>query len=390
VRRNSSRIDLLAAAYCLVASFTTAIPAAAQQTPAKPPIVGVIAAVRQPVTQSSEYVGRIQAVERVNLTARVAAFLDQRFFTEGTEVKKDQPLYRLEQDPFLADVKIKEATIAQLKAQLQNAQIVLGRAKALLNTAAGQQSTVDATTANASALEAQVLGAEAQLQQSRINLGYTDIRAPIDGKIGRTSVTVGNYVSPNSGVLATIVSQDPMHVTFAVASRNAIALHRRHTDKPVVVKIRLADGRFYDQTGTLDFFDNTVAGNTDTITLRGSVGNPIIHAKSDGATRELVDGEFITVMLEEAKAIEAVSIPRAAVLTDQRGDYVYVVDSDNKAQQRRVQLGPSTPGVVAVTSGLNDGERVVVDGIQRVRPNQVVSPQSAGSAEGAPGSSTPG
>ena len=390
MRGNSSHFGLLAAASCLVASFTTAIPAVAQQTPAKPPVVGVITAVRKPVTQSSEYVGRIQAVERVKLTARVAAFLDQRFFNEGTEVRKDQSLYRLEQDPFLADVKIKEATIAQLKAQLQNAQIVLGRAKALLNTAAGQQSTVDAATANASALEAQVLGAEAQLQQSKINLGYTDIRAPIDGKIGRTSVTVGNYVSPNSGILATIVSQDPMHVTFAVASRSAMALHHRHSDKPIVVKLRLADGRFYDQTGTIDFFDNTVAGKTDTITLRGSVRNPVNEEQYGRATRELVDGEFVTVILEDAEPIEAMSIPRAAVLTDQRGDYVYVVDSENKAQQRRVQLGPSTPGVVAVTSGLNDGERVVVDGIQRIRPNQLVSPQMAGSAEGAPRSSTPG
>ena len=151
MRRNSSRIGLSPTAVCLVASLTMAIPAVAQQTPAKPPAVGVVAAVRQPVTQSSEYIGRIQAIKRVNLTARVAAFLDQRLFTEGTEVKKDQSLYRLEQGPFRADVKIKEATIAQFKAQLQNAQIVLGRAKALLNTPAGQQATVDTATANAGA-----------------------------------------------------------------------------------------------------------------------------------------------------------------------------------------------------------------------------------------------
>ena len=195
-----------------LAATVVASSAVAQQAPPKPAVVGVVAAVRKAVTQSSEYVGRIQAIERVNLTARVAAFLDQRLFTEGAEVKKDESLYRLEQGPFQADVKAKEATIAQLKAQLQNAQIILGRAKALLNTPAGQQSNVDTATANALALEAQVLGAEAQLQQSQINLGYTDIRAPIDGKIGRTTVTVGNYVSPSSGVLATIVSQDPMHV----------------------------------------------------------------------------------------------------------------------------------------------------------------------------------
>ena len=116
-----------------------------------------------------------------------------------------------------------------------------------------------------------MLGAEAQLRQSEINLGYTDIRAPIDGKIGRTAMTVGNYVSPSSGVLATIVSQDPMHVVFGVASRSAIALRDRGTEKPVVIKIRLADGHMYGQAGTLNFFDNTVAGNTDTITLRGDV-----------------------------------------------------------------------------------------------------------------------
>jgi membrane fusion protein (multidrug efflux system) len=249
---------------------------------------------------------------------------------------------------------------------------------------------VDTATANALALEAQVLGAEAQLQQSQINLGYTDIRAPIDGKIGRTTVTVGNYVSPSSGVLATIVSQDPMHVVFAVSSRSAIALRHRATGKPIVIKIRLADGRIYDQSGTLNFFDNTVAGNTDTITLRGDVRNPLADARKDGTTRELVDGEFVTAILEDAEPIEAVTVPRAAVLTDQQGDYIYVVDSENKVQQRRVQLGPSTPGIAAVMSGLNDGEHVVVEGIQRIRPGQLVSPGTAGSAEGTLGASTPG
>jgi len=390
VRRGTTRNTRLGLLAGLAAAVAAAAPMAAQQAPAKPAPVGIVTAARKPITQSSEYVGRIQAIERVNLTARVAAFLDQRFFTEGAEVKKNEPLYRLEQGPFLADVKSKEATIAQLKAQLQNAQIVLDRAKTLLNGPAGQQSTVDSATANALALQAQVLGAEAQLQQSQINLGYTDIRSPIDGKIGRTAVTVGNYVSPGSGVLATIVSQDPMHVVFAVSSRNAIALRRRAIEKPIVIKIRLADGSIYNQTGTLNFFDNTVAGNTDTIALRGDVRNPPVNAKADGTVRELVDGEFVTAILEDAEPIEAVTIPRAAVLTDQQGDYIYVVDGENKVQQRRVQLGPSTAGIVAVMNGLNDGERVVVDGIQRIRPGQLVSPDSAGSAEGAVGVSTPG
>jgi membrane fusion protein (multidrug efflux system) len=383
------RIDRLVMGLALV--LVAAMPAVAQQLPAKPPTVGVVAASRKPVTQSSEYVGRIQAIERVNLTARVAAFLDQRFFTEGAEVKKDDRLYRLEQGPFLADVKAKEATIAQLKAQLKNAEIVLGRAKALLNGPAGQQSTVDAATANSESLEAQVLAAEAQLQQSQINLGYTDIRAPVDGKIGRTAVTAGNYVSPSSGILATIVSQDPMHVAFAISSQKAISLSRRATETPVVVKIRLGDGHIYDQIGTLNFVDNVVAGNTDTITLRGDIRNPpIVSKKTGGTTRELVDGEFVTVLLEDAEPIEAVTIPRAAVLTDQQGDFIYVVDSENKAQQRRIKLGPDTPGTAAVMSGLSEGERVVVEGLQRIRPGLLVSPTSTGSPERTAGVSTPG
>jgi membrane fusion protein (multidrug efflux system) len=146
----------------------------------------------------------------------------------------------------------------------------------------------------------------------------------------------------------------------------------------------------YGETGTLNFFDNTVAGNTDTITLRGDVRNPLTDVMTDGAARELVDGEFVTVILEEAEPIEAVTIPRAAVLTDQQGDYVYVVDGENKVRQRRVQLGPATPGIAAVMSGLTEGEHVVVEGIQRIRPGQLVSPGSAGSAEGTPGSPAPG
>jgi len=352
-------------------------PALAQQAPAKPPAVGVVPVARAPITPSSEYVGRIQAKDRVNLVARVAAFLDQRLFTEGSEVKKGDLLYRLEQGPFQADVQAKQAQIAQFKAQLRNADVTLARAKALLSTPAGQQSTVDAALASQQSLQAQVLGAEAQLAQSQINLDYTEIHAPIDGKIGRTAVTIGNYVNPGAGTLATIVSQDPMYVLFPVPTRTVIDLkdHR-------VVKIRLPDGRLYDKQATLDFVDNTVAANTDTITLRATIDNPrIASASGDAPAHELIDGELVSVILEEAKPQEALTVPRAAVLTDQAGDYVFVVDGDDKAQQRRVQLGLSAPNpaLAVVLSGLTEGDRVVLDGVQRVRPGQPVSPAPAAS-----------
>jgi membrane fusion protein, multidrug efflux system len=368
----------------------------AQQVPAKPPAVGVVPAVRKPITPSSEYVGRIQATDRVNLVARVAAFLDMRFFTEGAEVKKGDLLYRLEQGPFQADVQAKQAAVAQYKAQLQNADLTLARAKALLNTPAGQQSNVDAALANQQSLQAQVLGAQAQLAQSQINLGYTDIRAPIDGKIGRTAVTVGNYVTASSGVLTTIVSQDPMYVVFPVATRTVMTLSQSAAEKgfgSIVVKIRLPDGRLYGRNGTLNFIDNTVAGNTDTIILRAVVANPVLaNAKGDLSARELVDGELVTAILEDAQPVEALTIPRAAVLTDQGGDYVYVVGGDDKVQQRRIQLGQSSPSptLAVVLSGLSEGENVVLEGIQRIRPGQIVSPAAAAGAPSAGPAAAPG
>lgn len=383
------RLPRLSGAVLLAA--LAAGPAFAQQGHAPPPAVGVVKVAREPVTQSSEYVGRIQSPQRVNIVARVTAFIEKRFFTEGAEVKKGDLLYRLEQAPFQADVQAKQAAIAQVQAQLQNAALSLNRAKALLHTPAGQQSTVDAALANEQSLQAQLLAAKAQLRQSEINLGYTEIHAPIDGKIGRTAVTEGNVVGPNSGVLATIVSQDPMYVVFPVSARSVLDLRQRYAKgggwtQAVVVKIRLPDGHVYDRAGTLDFVDNTIAANTDTITLRALMSNPLqATGQRDGTERTLIDGELVTVLLEEAHPTEALTVPRAAILTDQSGDYVYVVDGHNRAQQQRVKLGQSTPTTAVVLSGLAEGESVILDGIQRVRPGQPVSPSPAASEAGTGG-----
>jgi membrane fusion protein (multidrug efflux system) len=353
-------------------------PSLAQQ-PTGPPAVGVVPATRQPTIQSSEYTGRILATNRVNVVARVSAYLEQVLFKEGAEVQEGDLLYRLDQRPFEADMQAREASVAQFKAQLKNAEAVTARAKALQGTPAYQPSAVDIAVANEDALKAQVLGAEGQLQQAEINLAYTQIRAPIGGKIGRTSVTVGNYVTPSSGVLCTIVSQDPMYVLFPVSTRAVIDLQRRSAEKAgaLVIRLRLPDGRIYGPTGRLDFVDNTVAGNTDTMNLRGVIPNPVIEGAPNGG-RELIDNELVTVILEDVQPTEAIGVPRSAVLADQEGDYVFVVGSDNKAEQRRVKLAKSsTPAVAIITNGLKDGEKVILDGIQRVRNGQPVSPGPA-------------
>jgi membrane fusion protein (multidrug efflux system) len=221
------------------------------------------------------------------------------------------------------------------------------------------------------------------VQLSQINLDYTDIRSPIDGKIGRTAVTEGNVVSPGSGVLTTIVSQDPMYVVFPVSVRAGLELRDRYGPQggleAVLIRLRLPDGRMYGQSGKLNFVDNTIAQNTDTILVRGEIANPILRpASTTGVTvHELTDGEFVTVLLEGVQPVEVVAIPRSAVLSDQQGDYVFMVGADNKAEQRRIQLGQSTTTVAAVIHGLAVGDKVIVEGLQRVRPGQPVSPGPA-------------
>jgi membrane fusion protein, multidrug efflux system len=364
--------------------------ATAQPAPGAAPAVGVVRAERQQITQTDEFIGRIQAVGRVALVARVTAFLEKRLFSEGTEVHEGDLLYQLEQPPFQAQVDAGKAAVEQLEAQHKNAEQALERAQQLLRSASGPQSTVDAALASERALAAQIAGAKAQLKTSEINLGYTEIRAPIDGKISSTAVTEGNVVTPSSGVLATLVSQDPMYVIFTVANRTRLDLRDRYASKggysAVVIKLRLPNGKIYEPDGKLDYVAPTVAETTDTLSFRGVIANPVFPGMQAGqpGSRELVDGEFVTVLLEGVQPVAVLGIPRAAVLSDQQGDYVYTVDAQSKAQVRRIQLGQSTPSTAVVTNGLQEGELVISEGLQRVRAGQAVS---AGPATPAPGGS---
>jgi membrane fusion protein, multidrug efflux system len=273
--------------------------------------------------------------------------------------------------------------VEQLQAQHRNAELTLQRAQTLLARGNSTQANVDSALASERALAAQIEGAQAQLRQAEINFGYTEIRAPIDGKISRTEITEGNFVSPTSGTLATLVSQDPMYVLFSIAQRTGLDLRNRYAKKggfsAVVIKLRLPDGRVYGQDGRLEYVAPTVAENTDTITLRGVIPNPVFPGMKAGmpGSRELADGEFVTVILEGVQPILVLAIPRAAVLSDQQGDYVYVVDAQNKVQQRRIQLGQSTPSTAVITSGLKEGELVISEGLQRVRPDETVLPGPA-------------
>ena len=366
-----------------VLAFGAPVAGLAQMPPSGPPAVGVVRAARTPITETNEFIGRVEAVSRVALVARVTAFLEKRLFVEGSEVKQGDLLYVLEQGPFQADVEAKQAVLGQNTALLENATVTLNRAQTLLNTPAGNRSTYDNALAQQRSQAAQVLGAQANLDTARINLGYTEIHAPIAGKISRTAVTEGNVVGPTSGTLATIVSQDPMYVVFPISSRSMLDLRNRYAAHggfaAVQVKIRLPDGTIYAQAGKFDYLDPTVSQTTDTLTARAVLPNPLLDAASGGnqGVRQLTDGEFVQVLVEGLTPIEVLGVPRSAVLSDQQGDYVFTVDAQNKARQTRVQLGQSTPSIAAIVSGLTEGQEVITEGIQRVRPGMTVVPGPA-------------
>jgi membrane fusion protein (multidrug efflux system) len=371
-RRGLARLGLLAVL------GLSSIQAYAQQPGGPPPAVGVAPVARRAVTETNEFIGRIEAVDRVDLQSRVTAFLEARLFDEGAEVKQGDLLFRLERGPFEAQLQIAKAGVAEAQAQLQNANLTLGRAQSLLSTPAGQRSTVDNATAAARSAQAQLLSAQAQEQQAQINLNYTEIRAPVAGRIGRAAVTPGNVVTPSSGALATIVSQDPMYANFTVPVRTMLELRSRYADRggwdAVAVRLRLPNGQMYEQSGKLDFIDIDVGRDTDSLAMRGRMPNPPLPA-GRGAGRELTAGQLVTVQLASVEPVQVLTIPRSAMLTDQRGDFVYVVGADNKAERRTIRVGSqSTPQLVAIADGVKEGEQVVVEGLQRVRPGAAVTP----------------
>lgn len=362
--------------HLLAFTFLSFATAASAQMPGAggPPAVGVVTVAETAINETTEFNGRIEATDKVNIVARVSAFLEEQLFTEGADVKKGDLLFRLERPPYEADLEAKAASVAEAQATLENATIAFDRADQMHKSGSGSQSTLDNALATQRTSAAQLRSAQAALRSSQINLDYTEIRSPIDGRIGRAAVTVGNVVSASSGTLVTVVSQDPMYVTFPVPTRKLIEFQQKRTSggsEGLRLRLRLPDGRIYDQTGILDFLDVSVASDTDSITVRGAIANPVIH----NGQRELFNDEFVRVIVEAVTPQKVLAIPRAAVLTDQQGDYVYTVGADNVVQIRRIKLGQSTAETATVLDGLAVGDKVVAEGVQRVRPNAPVTPQ---------------
>jgi membrane fusion protein (multidrug efflux system) len=340
-----------------------------QQAPATPPAVGVMTVASKPINPSTGFTGRVQAIDKVDLLARINGFLNKRLFTEGQEVNVGDLLFVIEQAPYQAQLDQKAAELQSAQAAQKNTAVQLARAQELVKTENIPRATLDQRQAEDTMARSRILEAQAALEQAQINYDYTEIKAPISGRIGQSAFTVGSYVTPQSGTLATIVSQDPIYVTFPVAQRIVTDYRRQHPEPnatdAIAVKLKLADGSDYDHVGKIDFIDVEVDRGTDTVLVRAVFDNP------NGV---LVDGQFVNVAVETGEGRMGLSIPQTAIQLDQAGAYVFVVDGENKAEVRRIKTEAGAGGESTVLEGLKEGEKVVVDGIQKVRPGQPVTP----------------
>ncbi len=345
-----------------------AAPAPPAAAPPPAPAVGVRPAAMKGVSQSFEFVGRIKATDKVEVRARVEGFLDKVLFREGQDVKEGDLLYQIEKVQFQAALDQAKANLIVAEAALTNAKLEYERSLDLVKKNFTPQSTVDANKAALDTATGRVMQAQAALTQAQTNLDYTDIRAPIAGRIGRTAYTVGNLVNPASGILATIVSQDPIYVLFPVSVRDLDTIREARRKNggemaKIDIRVRLPNGTEYSHPGVWNLTDPQVDPQTDTLIMRATIPNP---------ERTLTDGQFVTAIIRERQDAPRLVVPQAALQVDQSGYYVLVVNDQHKVEQRRVQTGPSLGTDVVVTSGLKEGDKVIVDGIQKVRPGQVV------------------
>jgi membrane fusion protein, multidrug efflux system len=294
-------------------------------------------------------------------------------FDEGSDVKAGDLLFVIEKAPYEAVVAQRQAELASAEANKANTAAQLARGEELVKNDNIPRSEVDLRRADDLMAAAGIQEAQAALERAQINLSYTDIHAPIDGRISRAAVSIGNLVGPDSGVLATIVSQDPIYVTFPVTQRELLT-HRGESGEPVV-KVTLPDGTLYKHVGKPNFLDVQVDPGTDTLTVRAELPNP---------DRTLVDGQFVGVRVERGEPEQVLAVPQAALQVDQAGPYVLVVGGDDKVEARRVTLGAAEGDRAVVRDGLKEGERVIVEGVQKVRPGMAVAASEAPPAAPAP------
>lgn len=367
--RQSARIFGLAAMVFLVPVLSACEEQQAPANTAQAPIpaVSVVKAQIRDLRPSVNFSGRVEALDKVDLRARIEGFLEKQNFADGADVKQGDLLFVIERAPYQAAVDAAQAAVSIAQARYDRSEIELKRQATLVSKEAAAQTKLDDAQTARDEAKGALDKANADLAQAQLQLSYTEIKAPLAGRIGKSELSVGNYVGPNSGTLATIVSQNPIGVTFPVSQRDILAVKEQAGSSvdfsKLTVYLDLGKDRRYQQTGTLDFVDVTVNPGTDAVNVRAVFPNP---------TGFLVDGQLVTAVVQSATARPTIVIPTQALQIDQQGAYVLTVDNDKKIVVTRVKPGRQAEKGIAISEGLSEGDLVVVEGVQKVRPGQTV------------------
>lgn len=322
------------------------------------------------IIRSFEAPGRVVSKYQVNVMARIAGYLQKSYFKEGDFVKAGQTLFQIEPQEFSNASNVAKADVENTRAQLVYAEKQLARAKELVAKDYIAKSQYDNLLAQRDALRAQLASAQARYNDSNRNLGYTHVKAPVDGRIGIITVTLGNYVSPSSGALTTINSTNPIYVTFPLDSDDFDALSMADGSNNINRKteIYFSNGQKYPLNGVQDFHDNKIDQATGTVTMRATFQNP---------NNQLLHGEFVTVKLYSNNPVKTPVVPQTAVQENQAGKYVYKIDDKGLPQLTYIKIGAQNGTSWIVNEGLKAGDRVVIDGIQKVVPGQPVTIKTA-------------
>jgi RND family efflux transporter MFP subunit len=346
----------------------------AAEAPAAPPSVQVAKVVSKPITEYDEFTGRFEAVERVELRPRVSGYVTATHFEQGHEVKKGDVLYVIDPRPYEATLKQAKAELARARTQAELARSERERATRLIEKHAISQEEFDARTAGNEQATANVAAADAAVDAAALNLSFTQVRAPIDGLVGRAEVTAGNFVSAGQTLLTTVVSIDPIYVAFDGDEQvylkyiNMALRGERESSRtaPNPVWVGLADEQGHPHEGHMVFLDNELDPNTGTIHARGLFSNK---------DRRFTPGMFARVKLIGSARYNALLINDSAVGTDQSVKFVLKVGPDNTVEYAPVKLGPIVDGLRVVRDGLKAGDVILVKGLQQVRPGMPVTPQ---------------
>lgn len=363
----------------LALALSLGAPVAWAQAPSgAAPRVTVAAAVTQEVVEDTSFIGRVEAVDSVALVPRVSGFVRNIAVGNGAAVAQGDLLVEVEPDQYAATVAMRRAELSSAEANRALAEVELARRRELVAREAVAQSELDVARANAQAAEAAVQAAQAALRMAELDLGYTRIAAPFDGRIGRIAVSTGELVGPTTGPVAMLVREAPVYVRFSLDERQLFDVVQAasegggtisETAAAIDVTLRLPNGMDYDETGRIAFGDNRVDPATGTLAVRAEFAN---------ADRVLVDGAFVTARLAQRDPVTRLTIPQAAVQRDQTGPFVLVVGSEQTVEQRPIATGQQVGTSVVVAEGLREGEAVIVEGLQRVRPGVPVEAVFAG------------